>query len=288
MCRSRERVGGQTSKTLRCTDAFSAPRQVGNDEWLDMILPYIAAQPSNGTPIAALTTAWLVLLVSAPVRPATLVRDSFYEGLGNCFHLPALIRFPREARRRPIPPCLPLQSPLRAVLIALPGVNFAPLDAAIVIASPVCGLRPCLSARSEIPNVPKPEIRTSSPCFSVSVTTLTSASRALPASALLNPACSATALISSVWFMVFLIRYANQHRQTATCLPVGRPVCERNVQPGCRCTFMAADGHSFPWITVGAMAARLEKVTPVRILKPCSPERLICAFRMLGGHRREG
>src|SRR4051794_27977959 len=115
-----------------------------------------------------------------------------------------------------LPPCLPLQSPLRAVLIALPGVNFAPLDAAIVIASPVCGLRPCLSPRSEIPNVPKPEMRTSSPCFSVSVTTLTRASRALPASALLSPACSATALISSVWFMVFLIRYDHQHRQTAT------------------------------------------------------------------------
>jgi hypothetical protein len=57
------------------------------------------------------------------------------------------------ARRHETPPCIPAQSPLRAVLIALPGVNFAPLDAAIVIASPVCGLRPCLSPRSVIPNV---------------------------------------------------------------------------------------------------------------------------------------
>jgi hypothetical protein len=35
------------------------------------------------------------LLVSAPVRPVALVRDAFYEGFGNCFHLSALIRLPR-------------------------------------------------------------------------------------------------------------------------------------------------------------------------------------------------
>jgi hypothetical protein len=29
------------------------------------------------------------------VRPAALVRDTFYEGFGNCFHLPAMIRLPR-------------------------------------------------------------------------------------------------------------------------------------------------------------------------------------------------
>jgi hypothetical protein len=79
----------------------------------------------------------------------------------------------------------------------LPAVNLAAFDAAIVIGAPVCGLRPWRSPRSEIPKVPKPAMRTSSPCFSASVMVPTSASTALPASALVRPARSATVVIRS-------------------------------------------------------------------------------------------
>ena len=52
--------------------------------------------------------------------------------------------------------------PLRASLTALPAVNLATFDAAIVIGAPVWGLRPWRSPRSK---VPKPAMRTSSPRF---------------------------------------------------------------------------------------------------------------------------
>ena len=48
-------------------------------------------------------------------------------------------------------------------LSVLPALNFADLEAAIWMVSPVLGLRPARALRAETANVPKPEMFTLSP-----------------------------------------------------------------------------------------------------------------------------
>src|SRR3954453_13753223 len=66
-------------------------------------------------------------------------------------------------------------------------------------------------------------MRISSPCLSVSVIVATSASTALPASALVRPARSATAAISSAWFIINLPRTGCHDRQFLLPVPWVRP-----------------------------------------------------------------
>src|SRR5258708_17237929 len=82
----------------------------------------------------------------------------------------------------------------------LPGLNLACFDAAILIFSPVRGLRPSDAAREATENVPKPTRRTSSPSFSASAMTSNTPSTALLASDFLMPVLPPTASTRSFLF----------------------------------------------------------------------------------------
>src|ERR1700741_3316074 len=82
----------------------------------------------------------------------------------------------------------------------LPGLNLACCDAAILIFSPVRGLRPSDAARDATENVPKPTRRTSSPPFSASSIASKTASTALLASDFLMSVLLLTASTSSFLF----------------------------------------------------------------------------------------
>src|SRR5881396_866178 len=66
----------------------------------------------------------------------------------------------RCARARPAGP---RACQLSWSLSVLPALNFADLEAAIWMVSPVLGLRPARALRAETANVPKPEMFTLSP-----------------------------------------------------------------------------------------------------------------------------
>src|SRR6478672_5234647 len=83
-----------------------------------------------------------------------------------------------------------------------PGLKAGAVDAAMSIASPVCGFRPWRAARSRVSNVPKPGSVTLSPELSAVVMESRTAFRALSAWAALRPDASATVSRSSVLFMV--------------------------------------------------------------------------------------
>src|SRR6516162_3945248 len=82
----------------------------------------------------------------------------------------------------------------------LPDLNLACFDAAILIFSPVRGLRLSVAAREATENVPKPTRRTSSPPFSASAIASNTASTALLASVFLSSVLPATASTSSFLF----------------------------------------------------------------------------------------
>lgn len=84
---------------------------------------------------------------------------------------------------------------------ALPALNAATRDAAISIASPVCGLRPVRAPRSRTSNVPNPGTATGSPAARPAATASSTASTASPAAERLNPVLSATAATSSLLFI---------------------------------------------------------------------------------------
>jgi hypothetical protein len=88
-----------------------------------------------------------------------------------------------------------------AALSAAPGTNFTVVDAAMVIASPVCGFRPERSARSALLKLPNPGITTSPPLASCSDTIFTNASSDLEAAAWDCSVAAASACASSVLFM---------------------------------------------------------------------------------------
>ena len=69
---------------------------------------------------------------------------------------------------------------------SVPALNLATFLAAILIAFPVCGLRPILAALLETEKEPKPTNATLSPFLSAFVVAVTNASNALPASAFDN------------------------------------------------------------------------------------------------------
>src|SRR6478672_13338316 len=90
---------------------------------------------------------------------------------------------------------------LTACFSCAPGLKAGAVDAAMSIASPVCGFRPWRAARSRVSNVPKPGRVTLSPELSAVVMESRTAFRALSAWAALRPDASATASRSSLLFM---------------------------------------------------------------------------------------
>lgn len=88
-----------------------------------------------------------------------------------------------------------------ASLSALPAVNFTTLLALIVMASPVDGLRPARSARSEIEKLPKPISCTASPLVSAPATCSSAESSARPASAFERLVSAEMAATSSALFI---------------------------------------------------------------------------------------
>src|SRR5205085_2852897 len=82
------------------------------------------------------------------------------------------------------------------------GTNFTVVLAAIWMASPVCGLRPERSARSDVLKLPNPAIATSLPLASSSETMRTKASRLREAAAWDMSVAVASAWTSSVLFTV--------------------------------------------------------------------------------------
>src|SRR6185295_10388566 len=106
-----------------------------------------------------------------------------------------------NTRGREITPDRPGDQRLTASLRPLPALNFGVLDAAILIASPVRGLRPMLAARLATLKFPKPMIFTSWPDFRLAVIASNVASTAWPALALDMPVRSATAAMRSFLFM---------------------------------------------------------------------------------------
>ena len=89
---------------------------------------------------------------------------------------------------------------------SLPALNFGCLDAGILIASPVRGLRPVEAARFATEKVPKPTRRTSSPFFKALLIDSITASSASCAAALVMSAFLATASTSSDLFRVITPR----------------------------------------------------------------------------------
>ena len=83
-----------------------------------------------------------------------------------------------------------------------PALNAGALDALILMAAPVDGLRPFLAARLRTSNVPNPTKATLSPFFRVVVMMSISAPMVLSASALVELVLSAIAAINSERFMM--------------------------------------------------------------------------------------
>src|SRR5579875_3740703 len=100
------------------------------------------------------------------------------------------------ARRRRSGPAQPFSESRNP----LPGLNLACRDAAILIFSPVRGLRPSEAAREATEKVPNPTRRTSSPLLSALVIDSNTASTALLASDFRNSVLLATASTSSFLF----------------------------------------------------------------------------------------
>src|ERR1039458_3064861 len=84
-----------------------------------------------------------------------------------------------------------------------PALNLATFFAEILIALPVCGLRPVLAARLATEKDPKPTRATRSPFLRAFVVALMNPSRARPDSALEIFASEAIASINSALFILF-------------------------------------------------------------------------------------
>jgi len=89
------------------------------------------------------------------------------------------------------------------VLRLWPGVNFGTTAAAILMASPVRGLRPSRAARALVWNVPNPTKTTLSPSAICWLTVSMKASSILLAAALEHSLFVAMASINSVLFIVY-------------------------------------------------------------------------------------
>ena len=113
--------------------------------------------------------------------PGTREQDSITAGSGTIDH------FPTASRR------------------VFPALKVGTVEAAMVMGSPVCGLRPCLAARARGVNVPNPAIATLSPLARVSVMVENTASMTLSAPALDREASAATRDESSDLFMRCLL-----------------------------------------------------------------------------------
>ena len=81
------------------------------------------------------------------------------------------------------------------------ALNVTAVLAGILTSAPVCGFLPVLAALLEVANVPNPTSGTLSPLTNASVIEATIASTALPASAFVSPAFSATDSINSTFFI---------------------------------------------------------------------------------------
>src|SRR5690606_3071079 len=93
---------------------------------------------------------------------------------------------------------------LTASRSALPALKPGTFAALILIAAPVCGLRPVRAARLRTEKVPKPTSVTCSPFFRALVTALIMPSTARAAAALEISAALATASISSDLFIIII------------------------------------------------------------------------------------
>ena len=93
-------------------------------------------------------------------------------------------------------------APFTSAFNVAPALNAGALDALILRASPVAGLRPFLAARFLTSKVPKPTNATLSPFFRVVVMMSISAPMVLSASALVELVLSAIAAINSERFMM--------------------------------------------------------------------------------------
>src|SRR5271166_1773013 len=103
---------------------------------------------------------------------------------------------PLPLRRAPVRP----RPQFRESRKPFPGLNLGCFEAAILIFSPVRGLRPSDAAREATEKVPKPTRRTSSPPLSASAIASNTASTALLASDFLSSVLPATASTSSFLF----------------------------------------------------------------------------------------
>jgi hypothetical protein len=90
-------------------------------------------------------------------------------------------------------------------LSSAPALNFATFLAEILIAFPVCGLRPVLAERLATEKEPKPTSATLSPFLSALVVALMNPSIARPASALEIFASEAIESINSALFILFCL-----------------------------------------------------------------------------------
>ena len=114
-----------------------------------------------------------------------------------------------------------LLGPLRASLTAFPARNRTALLAAILIASPLCGLRPWRADRAATSKVPRPETRTASPAMSESIMAFTTAFTGCPAAAWFSSVARATFSISSDWFitpaLILLLLDLDSRRRRPDC-----------------------------------------------------------------------
>src|ERR1700680_610251 len=109
-------------------------------------------------------------------------------------------RGPAQGRGRRVS-VLSKRQTLTASLRPLPALNLGVFDAAILICSPVRGLRPVEQARLATTKLPKPMIFTSWPDFRLAVMASNVASTAWPAPAFDMPVRSATAAMRSFLFI---------------------------------------------------------------------------------------
>src|SRR5450756_2302575 len=98
-------------------------------------------------------------------------------------------------------------APFTAVLSIAPALNAGALDALILRAAPVAGLRPFLAARFLTSKVPNPTNATLSPFFRVEVMISISAAMALSASTFVLCVFCATASINSLPSMMSPLRW---------------------------------------------------------------------------------
>src|SRR3990172_1749924 len=121
---------------------------------------------------------------------------------------------------------------LTASFRPLPALNLGVFDAAILIASPVRGLRPMLAARCATAKLPKPITLTSWPVFRASVMASNVASTAWPAPALDMPVRSATDAMRSFLFMETSLSRIRAEGESGPRLQGGTVL--RNARPGKR------------------------------------------------------